>query len=590
MEGYRASQHEPKRFDNNSVSILTWHTIIGGINVGFCQLHPAPKITVFTNSPQATYSQVTTMGSVDGTFFDRLPAQCLELIVRLAYSHEIKVTGDICSDTSAESLDTHHEMSLLFSEKSPFCSVVSEIFTSLSIEADEDGSFLDFADGYILISPGYGPELNSELVKQVFSNCGRSIKSIVFGTLFADNDDEEEEEEYDENAKIKFGLETALLVLQYCGNAEELLFFTSERCAAIYVIKKVIFYTFASQVQSLAESTQFSDNLLDLRLCTSIKSFSSYLFNKPTYLLIDALPSVGRTLESLTLSVEFNENNCMRLLNAIQKHCRRLHTVRFSGCLPDIIRYAGEQRYTELLCSYGHQLIEAIVDELGDEALQRVIEACPRLEIPSYGIEFEDAHPPKRLSLIGPRITYLCFPETWRYTENWLHPLRECINLRVLTARDEAVLMAIPLLFALESLVLTATDLSSNVVSCVASKTSNLKLLSWTTTSRIGNGTMFEKIMQSNQSLRHVSIYECGAGVGHKRKRGPTESTLVILQQLLTTFLSCRRLTLKLQGTEDHDVTGRNLRDVCGVLPCRGIHVNIQLGSDISYVQTGEPL
>lgn len=71
--------------------------------------------------------------------------------------------------------------------------------------------------------------------------------------------------------------------------------------------------------------------------------------------------------------------------------------------------------------------------------------------------------------------------------------------------------------------------------------------------------------------------------------RPSTDCVFEILRDLLATLSSCRKLELKLLNKEGQHITVQDVRSICGVLPCRGVEVDIDLGRYCTYRQTGQP-
>lgn len=157
---------------------------------------------------------------------------------------KVVAAGDICTDNTTKSLDKHHDLSLLFSQESPFRSIVSTRFTRLIfIGIKDEGKFsFSFCRGAIFIYTASGIELNSTLMRQVFHVCGSSIESIKFTDVCVG---------MDENAVQKVALKLGLLVLKWCTNVKQLIFGPNESDKPKWITEEIVFNGFASQLQSL---------------------------------------------------------------------------------------------------------------------------------------------------------------------------------------------------------------------------------------------------------------------------------------------------------------------------------------------------
>lgn len=78
---------------------------------------------------------------------------------------------------------------------------------------------------------------------------------------------------------------------------------------------------------------------LNLSACSSIKSFSCRTAS--LQLLITLLPLIGKTLESLRIACDSDEQNYGELLEVIQENCKHLTIIEFSN---DVVCYVGEHR------------------------------------------------------------------------------------------------------------------------------------------------------------------------------------------------------------------------------------------------------
>lgn len=95
-------------------------------------------------------------------------------------------------------------------------------------------------------------------------------------------------------------------------------------------------------------------------------------------------------------------------------------------------------------------------------------------------------------------------------------------------------------------------------------------------------GNMFKPLVESNKLLEYVSI-SVYRSIRHRSKKRPrADSSLETLRQLLTIFSNCRKLELDLPSMEGQNGIVQDVCNICGVLPCRGVEVEIGFGPDFN--------
>lgn len=129
--------------------------------------------------------------------------------------------------------------------------------------------------------------------------------------------------------------------------------------------------------------------------------------------MIRLLPTIGTTLESLHIfcCCEPDEKDYNELSNVIQDNCNRLSTIRLPS--EDVVYHVAEQRYASFLSSFGYQLINANIEDLGDEQLLDVIEKCGRLDCGQFSASYINIHDAKRICIIGSRLNSLAIVGKW---------------------------------------------------------------------------------------------------------------------------------------------------------------------------------
>lgn len=116
------------------------------------------------------------MARIARTYLDDLPIENLEIILKssigdvaLSYEDDLAVLNDLTS----KSIDAHSSLSVFFSASTSFRALVSSVFTTL-ILFDTCGTEFSIYRGVIMFSPKSHIELESGLIRQVFSICGSS--------------------------------------------------------------------------------------------------------------------------------------------------------------------------------------------------------------------------------------------------------------------------------------------------------------------------------------------------------------------------------------------------------------------------------
>ncbi len=490
-----------------------------------------------------------------------------------------KPQGDVCVDTSTRSLDNDPDLSLLFSDKSLFRPVVPALFMKLCFI--NGAEFISVYNREISIAPALGIGLDSGLILQIFRICGASIKKIRFGEMGHDDDCEST----DENSKTKYALKLAVLVLKYCPNIEKLSFYQRDvDTTSSWINEQIILNRFASQLTMLTWDNEFSTRTPDLSACSGLRCFDYSTGTCETLILL--LRSTGATLEHLHAGIEFvNERDCVTVVDVIYDKCRRLKSLWFSFDA-QIVKHVGEPRYVSLLCSYGHQLDGVGIRCLSLESQREVVESCTGLTFDYVSIEnMSDA---KHAEVIGSHINSLNLFGMPCSRDELSAALCRCTKLKSLWTDNMEVLWLFPSLSQLKDLTLTTLGLTQHDILRLAAKTSNLEVVHFDLSSHIENGTIFKPLVESNKRLRRLIIRESRARRKRSLKRPPWNCVLRVLTQLCSTFSNSKLLVMDLRITEGLDITEQDVQNVCAALPCRGVQMEIHVGRDVFYMQTGE--
>ncbi len=533
------------------------------------------------------------MESAALSYFMQVPDECLEQILHLVYEkNDIEVMGEICTDSTTTSLDNHGGLSLLFSQESPFCSVVSSMFKCFVFDrSPEYGRHGRIQVRYNLVAPycsgkdiGISPEsdagMDTGLMRQVFSICGPSIESISFGSMeFDDNTID------GENEKTRIAHKFSALVLEHCANVKELSFHQQKRFKPNWIAEELLFYRFAPQLKSLTLGSYFPTRILDLGGCSSIRELR--YMNGCSDHLIQLLLSIGGTLERLRIE-NFNPNSyCEKLLEVTRRTCTRLHTFDVSDYM-QLRSLARESPYAPFLCSYGDQLLRANLSVLDPEALQKVLDSCPRLNLEERWVHSGVVQHPKCVSVLGPRLHSLRLIYSELHANEWSKILAKCTNLHELVVHFDLGLPQLSPLLRLERFEQQEVCVSALFISHLASMSSNLRSVEFLISPDIQTGYIFKPLVESNRFLRDVKIVEHVSE--QQPRRGPhTRCSLQLVRELVETFAMCQKLDITLSQQEGERITSRDVGNICGLLPFRGVEVRIAINPHVFYWQTGKP-
>ncbi len=201
----------------------------------------------------------------------------------------------------------------------------------------------------------------------------------------------------------------------------------------------------------------------------------------------------------------------------------------------------------------------------------------------------------ERVRIFGSRIQYLMVDLILCTSDESCNAISSCTSLSELTALGidgmghEQYMFDTAMMSLLSSL--STTSLKHLALSCfrpiegnvamIVRATSNLIYLHLELAEPVQNGDIFKTIVDSNPHLRMVSIKEKEDSDGER----DGNSALELLQVLLDTFSKCDSLAFSILNTGKQDVPRDTIRDICGSLPCRGINLNVRIGSTF-YKQT----
>ncbi len=516
---------------------------------------------------------------VPRSYFDDLPIDILETILRpllqqVTVSYE---NGDIRLEHGTTTLDMHHPLSLCISDASPFRASVSSMFTELTILEYSEHIF-SIERGMITMGLKDIEKLGIGFVRQIFSMCGSSITTITVKPC-AHMDDWFAE---DELCSGTYSQKLASLPIDHLQNVTEMRVLqkdcTSSNCnGESKVLRKL-----SSQLTCLVLGQYVSLRLQDMRSCVNIKKLTVAIVEIDE--LVEILPLIGNALEDIELKMDYEycDRACLDMLDYLEKHCTRLTRIMCNVSFDMSLETENwGKRYASLLCSYGNQLNEADLAVLNNEQLREVLEKCWNMRIKCPIAVDIDVRDRKRLTIMGPRVESLYLRATWCNGEDWSTVLSKCTSLRVLQVADGRMFSCAPNFPSLRVLRLDDFDGKLDTVLQVASRTSSLRELEVHTRGLIETGTVFQPIVGANRDLCHVDLSDL-YGFG----RRSSNNALKILSELVNTFSKCRKLEFYVSTFGS--ITERDVREICGVLPCRGVEASIRIGNFFQYRQTGK--
>ena len=425
-------------------------------------------------------------------------------------------------------------------------------------------------------------DLEIGILEQILQLSGKSVKSVAFYPI---SDDFFAAEAKTNVLVQKF----ARLVKIYCPNVEHLsltslgiedYLLPFENCAP------ALCEQFSLQLRSVAWDLSVDNvdclRLPDISMCTNIRKLEFPA--SPLFILF--LRTRGTSVEFLKVLhgdiILYTE-----MMDAIEHNCTKLTRLRLCD-YSIIIETVGEERYASFLCSLGSQLTNAEVYGLSIGNMAQVVKACPNLLIPSQFVEGTEVDERERVSLLGPIVDCLSVTAEKCRDEKWKEAIAKCTNLKSLyidqnhaneeegtdSSTNLAFFVSISSTsfneFGLDGFI--PTQLNIDMLSSVLK---NLHCLTLNIVKPIKDGVDFKSIAQSNPELNFVYIKEYLNDDEELEK----DLSMKVLRMLVNTFSKCRSIIIDIVNNETEIVTRDEMHDISGSLPCRGIDVQITVGS-----------
>ena len=522
--------------------------------------------------------------SLGSTYFDTLPSEIFQTILKyVLISLPNTSTQEEENDAISKKRERILTISMLFSRNGPFHDSVSTMFTNICLDCCAPGPNSSNDNSFeVGLEIFESAALEHGLPEQIFQLCGESIKTMLFPT-------------YWNRLPPVFVQRFVSLVSIYCPNVENLWF-----GSLLIDDTSLPFDAFAPTIVQ-----QFSTRLRSFKLSVHVSFYDSYYLHLPAINmcshirelefpasphLISFLRTAGASLESL--DVRFKEvDGCAEMIDTIERHCTKLRTIYLRDC-SKIIEKVGEERYASFLCSFESRLSEAPVHELSVAKLAQVVGACSNLLVRSWFVGDRRVDEWERVSLVGSMISLLIVDANACRHEQCEEAIAKCTRLEELVinpslAADQGIVEVLELNF-LSSLSSSITKFehwsftaTQKNIAMVAIAPWNLREMFLYPVKSIDTDTDFKVIVDSNPQLESVSLWESN----HRNDERGKEFMLTVLRMLVKTFSKCRAISFKLWNREEQSIIRDEIHDICGLLPCRGVDVCIEVGST-QYQQT----
>lgn len=525
-------------------------------------------------------------------YFDTLATEIFPTIIKYVAMYLLKgSTPEGDQDKSAKKRDRIVTISMLFSEDGPFRNVISKLVTKVGLGSISDASCLSNGSGFFIIGPDLleSEGLELELPERIIRICGESVTNVSFS--FRWSDILPEENDYNMFMQ-KFGS----LVQMYCPNVKGLRFISlpyKHHHLPIDTIAPALVEKFSTQLRSIEWGKdlyhQYTPrfDLPDITMCSHIRELACP--SSPQ--LISFLRASGVSLERLNVKFE-RDDSCAEMINTIEANCTKFSTVSFENC-STLIQTVGEERCVEFLCSLGSRLRYTEVGLLSVESLTQIVNACPSLLVSPQCVFVDTVEEWERIRVLGSTISSLGIYSGTRADKKCQKAIEKCTNLKELIVylpfsvcrgmADSANLSLLSSLLSsslakFEHLNFTATQQD---IAKIASAPWNLRELLLSPYTPIDIGTDLLAIVDSNPQLDSVSICE-RIFVRDMREK---DVVLQVLRMLVKTFSKCRSICFRINHVEGRIITRDEIHDICGLVPCRGVDVEIEVGSTL-YQQT----
>lgn len=513
-------------------------------------------------------------------YLDALPPDILRGIVAQMLLPLRKIT---VYEQSPEVQRKVHEriqlVSVLFSRKLPFCDQVSKMFSMISVDLVCHAPYFSAHRRCITIGPGQFncEELNPGLGERILKLCGESATEIRFAKI------------HDRNPLLQSRKEKSVaqtfvsLVVRHYPNVEKIIF---ESAPPSEDIVPALFSRFSSQLRSIVWDEPInSENyrrIPDLSMCAQIRKLDFPCSPQ----LLSFLRASGSSLEILHVSLS-DKSLIGESMDIIQSVCCNLTEVCFKY-FSQLIPVVGEERYASFLSSFGARLTKADFTQLSSEKFQQVYTACPNLSINTLSVLNNKLDDWKKVSIAAEKLDRLSVGLTACVDERFKDAIEKCKNLQLLRignghSDEKVVPSTTSVLRFLSSMPLSSIsdfthfkfEASRRNIEILASTSWNLRQFHLFLAKPIAHGVDFRSIAESNPQLFRADIHEYVDDDG----RRSSDSALDLLRMLVRSFSKCRELKFTISNKYYGCVTQDEIRDICGILPCRRMYVDIKVGN-----------
>lgn len=464
-------------------------------------------------------------------------------------------------------------MWLLFSNSSPFQGLVHSSFKTVTFWDKYKVMKVNFEHSSLVIPADdlVGTQTQQDLVRQIFTVCGKSIRTVSCFRLDADGKDEEH---------LKA---IANYVVDYCPNVKNLKWKPSSKHywdACDKIVSK-----YAAQLRSFEwmQKTNLKRPMPDLSKCDKLTQFICR--DEPNAVIIPQLQAVSSTLEEVDIG-KVTGKRYGKLLEALETSCRKLSIIKMQQ---DIIVRA-EDKYVSLLCSCGAQLKKADVQGVNQDNMRKITRACTNLEA-----EYALSHPFEGnwgdVDTLGPLLHRFSLSacgdeEECNQAMKGIRVLERCTNIReLIIAGDDCVrhfFTKCSDFTALESLELYYYSATEKNDALVASKTGNLKKLNCWISNDMEKESVFNRIVSTNRALRNVEINDEGSLYSRIGDRS-AQNAVDIVCNVVSMFSKCHSLKLRIHQTKEKCVKESMLRDMHRKLRFSGESLKISISGRKTY-------
>ncbi len=412
-------------------------------------------------------------------------------------------------------------------------------------------------------------------MRKMFSACGPHVRKITMRKVL-------QEEELPKAFMQLF----TMYVFLYCRNVREIVFCEYRAPLTKWGAAFSLFRDYAANLRKIEwHGEEDMNGFPHLRKCVHLRCLKSRGLNTVT--LVSLLEVCGPTLQELDISITPVVDS-VEVVDAIRKYCKQLSVILIND-RKHVLDVVGEERYSSLLCSFGWQLKNADTSGLGREHLVKVVNACPILEVSAVwnGIGNGTA---QRFCDLGPRVVLLFLIGDLSQRTEYVRALKQCSNLRRLCighsygnespeVTDEVIANPFsPSRFPkLEELIMNAFRANDRNMRSIASCAPHLKCVVLEPCKSNWEISAFRILADSSRRLKQIII----TINGFQEIRPNAESALESLSELMKVFRKCQKFRFIVSCLDDVELKEDLIR-TCRVLPCRGVHVCVEIG-DVIY-------